>query len=110
MPLIRAPGAQVRGNGLRNFQKSTAGSNPAPGTESSHPVTANPGGTAGHEVAAAPGLLFQVDGDVVKKTRGSVKSGGAGEIKETVLDCLKNGRRQGLPKTGVERKLTAETK
>jgi len=62
-------------------------------TESSHPVTANLSDVARRDIAAALKLLFDVDGDVVKKYREFVKSGRAGEIMETVLRSLKNGGR-----------------
>jgi N-acetylmuramic acid 6-phosphate etherase len=62
-------------------------------TESSHPVTANLSEVAGQDTAAALGLLFDVDDDVVKKYREFVASGRAGDIMETVLRSLKNGGR-----------------
>ena len=60
-------------------------------TESSHPVTANLSETAKRDVSAALGLLFEADGDVVRKYREFAKSGRAQRIKETVLRALKNG-------------------
>jgi len=60
-------------------------------TESSHPVTANLSETAKRDVSAALGLLFEADGDVVRKYREFAKSGRAQRIKETVLCALQNG-------------------
>ena len=60
-------------------------------TESSHPVTANLSETAKRDVGAALGLLFEADGDVVRKYREFAESGRAPQIKETVLRALKNG-------------------
>ena len=62
-------------------------------TEASHPVTANLSEVARQDVAAALKLLFEVDDDVIRKFREFVESGRAGEIKETILDSLKNGGR-----------------
>jgi len=62
-------------------------------TEWSHPVTANLSDVAGRDIAGSLELLFDVDGDVVKKYREFVESGRAGEIQETVLRSLKNGGR-----------------
>jgi len=60
-------------------------------TESSHPVTANLSETAKRDVSAALGLLFEADGDVVRKYREFAKSGRAQRIKETVLCALQDG-------------------
>ena len=60
-------------------------------TESSHPVTANLSETAKRDVSAALGLLFEADGDVVRKYREFAESGRAPKIKEAVLRALKNG-------------------
>jgi N-acetylmuramic acid 6-phosphate etherase len=60
-------------------------------TESSHPVTANLSDTAKRDVSAALGLLFEADGDVVRKYREFAESGHAPKIKEAVLRALKNG-------------------
>ncbi len=60
-------------------------------TESSHPVTANLSETAKSDIAAALGLLFEADGDNVKKYREFAESGRAQEIKEAVLKAVKNG-------------------
>ncbi len=60
-------------------------------TESSHPVTANLSETAKRDVSAALGLLFEADGDVVRKYREFAESGRAPKIKEAVLSALKNG-------------------
>ena len=62
-------------------------------TESSHPVTANLSDVAKIDIAAALKLLFEADGDVVKKFREFAQSGRADQIKETVLHSLKNGGR-----------------
>ena len=62
-------------------------------TESSHPATAKLSDVAKQDIAAALKLLFDVDGDVIRKYREFVESGRAGEIKETVLRMLKNGGR-----------------
>jgi N-acetylmuramic acid 6-phosphate etherase len=62
-------------------------------TESSHPVTARLSDVAKQDIDGALKLLFDVDGDVVKQYREFVKSGRAGEIKETVLRSLKGGGR-----------------
>ncbi len=60
-------------------------------TESSHPVTTNLSETAKRDVSAALGLLFEGDGDVVRKYREFAESGRARAIKEAVLRALKNG-------------------
>ncbi len=60
-------------------------------TESSHPVTANLSETAKKDISAALGLLFEADGDNVKKYREFAESGRAKEIKETVLKVVRNG-------------------
>jgi N-acetylmuramic acid 6-phosphate etherase len=60
-------------------------------TESSHPVTANLSETAKRDVSAALGLLFEADGDVVRKYREFAESGRAPKIKESVLRAVKNG-------------------
>jgi len=62
-------------------------------TEASHPVTANLSDAARQDIAAALKLLFDVDADVIRKYREFVQSGGAGQIKDTVLFSLKNGGR-----------------
>ncbi len=62
-------------------------------TESSHPVTANLSEVAKKDIAAALKLLFEADGDVVKKFREFAASGKAEKIKEAVLLSLKNGGR-----------------
>ena len=62
-------------------------------TESSHPITAKLSDVAKGDTAAALKLLFEADGDVMKKFREFVKSGNAQGIKETVLQSLKNGGR-----------------
>jgi N-acetylmuramic acid 6-phosphate etherase len=60
-------------------------------TESSHPVTANLSETAKRDVSAALGLLFEADGDNVRKFREFAESGRAQSIEEAVLRALKNG-------------------
>jgi N-acetylmuramic acid 6-phosphate etherase len=60
-------------------------------TESSHPITANLSETAKRDVPAALGLLFEADGDVVRKYREFAESGRAASIKDTLLRALKNG-------------------
>jgi len=62
-------------------------------TESSHPVTAHLSEMARQDAAAGLKLLFEVDGDVVRKFREFVESGRAGGIKETLVRSLKNGGR-----------------
>src|SRR2546428_13068427 len=60
-------------------------------TESSHPIPANLSDTAKRDIRAALDLLFQVDGDVLRKYREFVESGRARSINETLLRSLKNG-------------------
>ncbi len=60
-------------------------------TESSHPVTANLSEIAKQDVAAALGLLFEVDRDVIRKYRQFATSGQARRIQETVSQALRNG-------------------
>jgi len=60
-------------------------------TESSHPVTANLSETAKRDVSAALGLLFEADGDNVRKYREFVASGRARSIADTVLRVVKGG-------------------
>jgi N-acetylmuramic acid 6-phosphate etherase len=62
-------------------------------TEASHPVTANLSDVARQDIAAALKLLFDVDGDVIRKFREFVESGRAGEIAATILHSLENGGR-----------------
>src|SRR5258707_8389240 len=62
-------------------------------TESSHPVTANLSETAGKDIAAALGLLFEVDLDVVRKYREFIESDRAQSIHSAMLQSLKNGGR-----------------
>ncbi|HUA66192.1 MAG TPA: hypothetical protein VME24_10110 [Alphaproteobacteria bacterium] len=62
-------------------------------TESSHPVTANLSDVAEGNTAGALKLLFEADGDVVRKFREFVKSGKAEGIKQALLDSLNNGGR-----------------
>lgn len=60
-------------------------------TESSHPVTANLSEVAKKDIAAALGLLFEVDQDVLRRYRQFVDSGRAHEIQDAVLRSLKRG-------------------
>ena len=60
-------------------------------TESSHPVTANLSETARRDIAAALGLLFDVDVDVVRKYQEFVQSGRARLIADNVLRALRAG-------------------
>jgi N-acetylmuramic acid 6-phosphate etherase len=60
-------------------------------TESSHPVTANLSETARGDVSAALGLLFEADGDVVRKYKEFAESGRAAGIKEAMLRSLRRG-------------------
>jgi N-acetylmuramic acid 6-phosphate etherase len=62
-------------------------------TESPHPVTINLSEVAKTDIAAALKLLFEADGDVVKKFREFAGSGKAEKIRETILASLKNGGR-----------------
>lgn len=60
-------------------------------TESSHPITANLSQTAKDDVAAALGLLFEVDTDVIRKYEEFVGSGRAKDIQAAVVRALKSG-------------------
>ncbi|HOC57510.1 MAG TPA: hypothetical protein PKI20_17975 [Verrucomicrobiota bacterium] len=60
-------------------------------TESSHPVTANLSETAKGDVSAGLGLLFEADGDNVRKYREFAESGRARQIADTVLRVVKGG-------------------
>jgi len=60
-------------------------------TESSHPVTANLSETAKRDVSAALGLLFEADGDNVRKYREFAESGRARSIADNVLRVVKGG-------------------
>ena len=60
-------------------------------TESSHPVTENLSEVAKTDIAAALGLLFQADGDVVNKFREFAASGRAEKIAAVILDSVKSG-------------------
>jgi N-acetylmuramic acid 6-phosphate etherase len=62
-------------------------------TESSHPVTANLSDVAKEDIASALKLLFEADGDVLKRFREFAGSGEAEKVKETILASLKNGGR-----------------
>ena len=60
-------------------------------TESSHPITANLSDVAKRDIGEALGLLFDVDGDVLRKYQEFVRSGKATVLKQTVLTALKQG-------------------
>ncbi len=60
-------------------------------TEQSHPVTANLSSVARKDTAAALGLLFQADDDVVKKFREFAASGRAEQIAAAVLKAVQGG-------------------
>jgi N-acetylmuramic acid 6-phosphate etherase len=60
-------------------------------TEASHPVTANLSDLAKTDMAAALGLLFQADGDVVNKFREFAATGRAEKIAAVILDSIKSG-------------------
>lgn len=62
-------------------------------TESSHPITTHLSEVAQNDIAGALKLLFEADGDVIKKFREFVQSGKAEPIKDTILCSLKNGGR-----------------
>jgi len=62
-------------------------------TESSHLVTANLSEVAKEDIASALKLLFEADGDVVKKFREFTSSGQAEKTREVILTALKNGGR-----------------
>jgi len=62
-------------------------------TESSHPVTAHLSDVAKKDIPSALKLLFEADGDVINKFREFVRSGKAEQIKETILQSLKDGGR-----------------
>ena len=64
-------------------------------TESSHPVTANLSETAKRDVSAALGLLFEADGDNVRKYREFAASGRARSIKDSRA-ARGQERREGL--------------
>ncbi len=62
-------------------------------TEASHPVTANLSEVAKSDIPAALGLLFEADGDVVRKFREVVASGAIARIAAEVLARVRNGGR-----------------
>ena len=62
-------------------------------TEASHPLTANLSDVAKVDVAAALKLLFEVDGEVIRKYREFVASGRAEQIKAVVAAALRAGGR-----------------
>ncbi len=62
-------------------------------TESSHPITAQLSDVAERDTAAALGLLFEVDGDVVRKCREFTDSGHAQRIADAVVASLRSGGR-----------------
>lgn len=62
-------------------------------TESSHPLTSNLSEIAKREIGAALRLLFEADGDVVRKYREFAESGRAVAIKTAVLRAVQSGGR-----------------
>jgi len=62
-------------------------------TEMPHPVTANLSERAQGDTAAALGLLFEADGDVVRKYREFAQFGRAQSIADAVLTALREGGR-----------------
>jgi len=60
-------------------------------TESSHPVTANLSEVAKRDISATLGLLFEVDGDVIRKYREFAESGRAEGIAKAIVDALESG-------------------
>ena len=62
-------------------------------TEGSHPVTADLSDTAARDTAAALGLLFEVDDDVVRAYRAFVASGRSAGIAAEVAGRLRRGGR-----------------
>ena len=62
-------------------------------TESSHPVTANLSETARASAADGVRLLFEADGDVLKKYREFAASGRAASIQESILQAVRSGGR-----------------
>jgi N-acetylmuramic acid 6-phosphate etherase len=62
-------------------------------TESSHPVTANLSQTARRDAGAGLGLLFEADGDVVRRYEQFARSGQAREMAGAVLEALRKGGR-----------------
>jgi len=60
-------------------------------TEGSHPVTARLSEVAREDPAAGLGLLFEADGDVLRKYREFARSGRAHSIAATVLRALEGG-------------------
>src|ERR1700733_1798707 len=62
-------------------------------TEASHPATAGLSEVAKNDIAAALGLLFQADEDVLKIFREFVKSGRAFQIKRDLVRALENDGR-----------------
>ena len=62
-------------------------------TEASHPATSKLSEVAKQDIAGALKLLFDVDGDVLRKYGEFVESGRAEEIRATVVHSLKGGGR-----------------
>src|SRR5437667_11264777 len=60
-------------------------------TESSHPITANLSEVAKKDIPAALGLLFEADGDVIRKYQEFAESDRARIIAENLVKALKNG-------------------
>lgn len=62
-------------------------------TESSHPATANLSEVAKKDIAAALGLLFRADADVISKFREFAQSGRASQIADIIVKTVRNGGR-----------------
>src|ERR1019366_7442565 len=62
-------------------------------TEASHPVTAQLSDVGRVDIAGALKLLFEADGDVLRKFREFVESGRAVKIKEAVVQALEDDGR-----------------
>jgi len=60
-------------------------------TESSHPVTANLSEIAKRDPSSALGILFDVDGDVIRKYREFVESRRAESVAATLVERLRSG-------------------
>jgi N-acetylmuramic acid 6-phosphate etherase len=60
-------------------------------TESTHPVTANLSDATKEDIAAGLKLLFEVDGDVVRKFHEFVETRRAEKIADAILDAIKQG-------------------
>ncbi len=62
-------------------------------TEASHPITVNLSEVAQRDVASALGLLFEVDGDVVRKYAEFAATDQAASMSAAVMRALRNGGR-----------------